>query len=580
MSTQSPYGVAEAPDSRPAPNGIRIESGLAFLTIALCAGVAAYKVALAWRLNVNWDEFYFLNHIYALTRGELTLLLQGSYTHAFTWLTHVPGYEVDQVVAGRLVMVALLALTAWLVWRLARLWLRGLASVLPPFVFLTFMPVLEHGGSFRADSILAPLSVAPLLLLLSGGRRSWGDWLAGATLGVAFAVTVKVVLFAPLVFFAILYRGRSVTHRARIEWASAALTMARVGAAAAMVAAALIGLHALSVKPEESQTVANFAANAAGTTLLETPWFPRVDYFLRYFDWQPLPWTLLAVGAGFALFRRRFDVAAMSLSLLPLVFYRNAFPYYFVVMLAPASILVGWAFAEISAITRRQANEWVTSSLIVVLWLGAVFNGLRYLDRLAFDEQQLQREVVAGIHQIFPESVSYIDRCGMVSSFRKANFFMSTWGLAVYREQNTAVMPFTLATQTPAFVLVNTPVLSPSFQGELGLLAEDQKLLAQHYVDYWGPVRVAGADVMLEAPTTIRVNVPFAGSYRLATTEPLMIGDRVRVNGDLIEVSEQGVEIARMPGAYPGAVRVKLVIASAKPAPATEPMAFPLFKNL
>ena len=187
------------------------------------------------------------------------------------------------------------------------------------------------------------------------------------------------------------------------------------------------------------------------------------------------------------------------------VFYRNAFPYYFVVMLAPASILVGWAFAEISAITRRQASEWVTSSLVAVLWLGTVFNGLRYLDRLVFDDQWLQREVIAGIHQIFPEPVSYIDRCGMVSSFTKAGFFMSTWGLEVYRDRNTAVMPSTLALQEPAFVLVNAPALSPSYEGQLGLLAEDQELLAKHYVDYWGPVRVAGADVTLAASTALRV---------------------------------------------------------------------------
>ena len=349
----------------------------------------------------------------------------------------VPGQEVDQVVAGRLVMVALLALTAWLVWRLARVWMHGLAAVLPSFVFLTSMPVLEHGGSFRADSILAPLSVGALLVLLSPGRKPRGDWYAGALLGIAFAVTVKVVLFAPLVFFAILYGGSSF-GRSRIEWVSAALTTARVVAAAAIVAAALIGLHALSVKPEESQSIANFAANAAGTTLVETPWFPRLDYFLRYFDWQPLPWILIAVGTGIALVRRRFDVAAMSLSLLPIAFYRNAFPYYYVVMLAPASILVGWAVAEISAIVRRQASVATTSSLVAVLWLGTVFNGLRYLDRLAFDDQRLQREVIAGVHEIFPEPVSYIDRCGMVSSFRKANFFMSTWGLEAYREGKTA----------------------------------------------------------------------------------------------------------------------------------------------
>jgi hypothetical protein len=494
-------------------------------------------------------------------------------------LTGVPGSEVDQVVAGRLVMVGLLALTVWLVWRLARLWLRGLAAALPSFVFLTSMPVLEHGGSFRADSILAPLSVAALLVLFSPNRMPRGDWFAGALLGVALAVTVKVVLFAPLFLFAIVYGGPSFS-RPRIQWMSAALTMARVGAAIAIVAAVLIGLHALSIKPDESQSIVNFAASTAGTTLLETPWFPRLDYFLRYLDWQPLPWILIAAGTGIALVRRRFDVAAMSLSLLPIAFYRNAFPYYYVVMLAPASIVAGWALAEVAAIVRRYASVAITSSLVVVLWFGAVFNGLRYLDRLIFDEQRQQREVLAGIHQIFPEPVSYIDRCGMVSSFRKANFFMSTWGLESYRKRNTPVVGSTLAAHQPEFVLLNSPQLNPSYAGQLGLLAEDQALLAKFYVDYWGPVRVAGADVALPASTALRVTVPFASKYRLVTTEPLMIDDELRGNGDIIEVSAHGVEIARTDGTSVEPVKVRLVIASAKPPPEAEPIAFPLFRNL
>jgi hypothetical protein len=576
MSTASRHvGVCE---SRPTAVAPKIESALGFITIALGVGVAAYKVLLAWRLNVNWDEFFFLNHIYALTRGELTLLLQGAYTHAFTWLTRLPGSEVDQVVVGRLVMVASLVLTAWLLWRLARLWMRGMVAALPSFVFLTSMPVLEHGGSFRADSILAPLSVAALLVLLSPARTPRGDWLAGALLGVAFAVTVKVVLFAPVVFFAILYVGSS-SCRPRIQWVSATSRMARVGAAAAIVAIALVGLHGLSVK-SESQTIVNFAASTVGTTLLETPWFPRLDYFLRYFDWQPLPWILIAVGTGLALARRRFDLAAMSLSLLPIAFYRNAFPYYYVVMLAPASILVGWALADISEVVRRHASVATTSSLVAVLWLGTIFNGLRYLDRLAVDDQRMQREVIAGVHEIFPEPVSYIDRCGMVSSFRKANFFMSTWGLAVYRDRNTAVMPATLATQKPAFVLVNTTALSPVYAGEGGLLAEDQELLDRHYVDYWGPVRVAGADLTLHGSTTSRATVPFAESYRLVTAEPLIIEGSVRANGDIIEVAAEGVEMARAGKSSAETARVRLVIASAKAPPEIEPLPFPIFRNL
>jgi hypothetical protein len=579
MSKQA-HGVPEVLKTRSTAGPTRTELVLAFVTLALAVGVVASKALLAWRLNVNWDEFYFLDHVYALTRGELTLLLQGAYTHLFTWLTRVPGHEVDQVVAGRLVMVALLALTVWLVWRLARRWMHGLGAALAPFVFLTWLPVLEHGGSFRSDSMLAPLSLAALLLLTSSERTSRRDWFAGAILGVAFAVTVKVILFAPLVFFAVLYRGSSMTSSSRVEWAAAAATMARVGAAATIVAAALIGLHALSVIPEESQTVANFAANSASTTLLETPWFPRLAYLLRYFDLQPLPWILIAVGTGLALLRRRFDVAAMSLSLLPLTFYRNAFPYYFVVMLAPASILVGWAFSEISAIVRRQASERIAATLIAVLWMGTVFNGLRYFDRLVVDDQLRQREVIAAVHRMFPEPVSYIDRCGMVSSFRKANFFMSTWGLEVYRDRNTAVMPSTLATQKPAFVLVNAPALSPSYAGEGGLLAEDQQLLDTHYVDYWGPVRVAGADLTLHGSTPIRATVPFAERYRLVTTDPVMVDGRVRANGDIIEVAAEGVEMARAGGSSAETARVRLVIASAKAPPEIELLPFPLFKNL
>jgi hypothetical protein len=579
MTTGSPYPAAEASQGHQPALPRQLELVLTVITATLCVGVIVGKWLLAWRLNVNWDEFYFLNHVYALTRDELTLLFQGAYTHAFTWLTHVPGNEVDQVVAGRLVMVGLLAVTAWILWRVARVWMQGLPAVVPPFVFLTMMPVWEHGGSFRADSLLVPLSLAAVMLLLSPRRTAGSDWAAGALLGMAFAVTVKAVLFAPLVLATVVFRGLSGAPP-RSQWSSVARAAMRISAAAAILATVLVGLHSLSVEPEEAQSVANFAASTAGTTVLDTPWFPRLPYFVRYINWQPLPWMLIGVGTGIALVRRRFDVAAMSLSLLPLAFYRNAFPYYYVVMLAPASILVGWALAESSAIVRRHASGATTSFLVAVLWLGTVFNGLRYVDRLIFDEQRQQREVLAGIHQIFSEPVNYIDRCGMVSSFRKVNFFMSTWGLESYEQSETAFMPYMLATHQPEFVLLNSPQLSPSYVGPLGLLAEDRELLAKHYVDYWGPIRVAGAEVSVESSTGARVTGPFAAKYRLVTTEPLMIDGDVRLNGDIIEVPAHGVQIARTAELSVGPVTVRLVIASAKPPPAAEPVGLPLFTNL
>ena len=50
-----------------------------------------------------------------------------------------------------------------------------------------------------------------------------------------------------------------------------------------------------------------------------------------------------------------------------------------------------------------------------------------------------------------------------------------------------------------------------------------------------------------------------------------MIDGRLRVNGDIIEVPAQGVEMARTGETSADTVQVRLVIASAKPAPDHEP---------
>ena len=51
------------------------------------------------------------------------------------------------------------------------------------------------------------------------------------------------------------------------------------------------------------------------------------------------------------------------------------------------------------------------------------------LMRLRFDGQFDQRAVVAAVHRIFPEPVPYLDHGGVMASFPKVNFFMSSWGV-------------------------------------------------------------------------------------------------------------------------------------------------------
>jgi len=515
--------------------------------------------------------------VYALTRNELTLVLQGAYTHLFTWLTRLPGNEIDQISAARLIMVVLLILTAYLVWRLARLWLKGLAAVLPPFVYLSLMPVLENGGSFRADSLLAPLSIGALLALLGPRHGRRGDWTAGVLLGVAFAATVKVILFGPLFLAAVVFRQP--TRKGASEWREVGGTLFRVSVAAGVIALVLVGLHWLSITATTTGSITDLAAASAQKTILQPPWFPRIDFFLRYIRWQPFPWLMIGAGAAIALIRRRFDIAALALSLLPLVFYRNAFPYYYVVMLAPASVLAGYAVAEIWVWVRPLGNALVTTAVVSVLWLGFVVQAVQMATLLAFDDQSFQREIVNGVHEIFPQPVNYIDRCGMISSFRKVNFFMSTWGVEEYRARNEPFMTKALRDQQPAFVLWNTPALTPRNDGRYGLLAEDRELLAKYYLQYWGPIWIAGAHGRLESDS-LTVTLPFPGDYRLKVSEPVLVNGELRRNGDVIGVPEGPVVVARSGAGSGEPVPVAFMLASANPVPPPEPEFHEIFRGL
>mgnify|MGYP002085568782 CR=1 FL=1 len=171
---------------------------MAIASAAAAVALLAAKFLLASRINVNWDEFFFLSHVHASVRGDLSLFLQGAYVHAFRWIAGTGGDEVDQIVRLRLVMCVLLAISVAFLYALARLWGSRPAALVAVFAFLATWPVLKHGASFRADALILPLTLAAFYFTLRGRGRPWRDAaLAGACIGLAFVVTVKSVLLLP-----------------------------------------------------------------------------------------------------------------------------------------------------------------------------------------------------------------------------------------------------------------------------------------------------------------------------------------------------------------------------------------------
>ena len=568
-------------------DGAGFERFLAVLMLSVCLGILAFKFVATTRINVNWDEFWFLSFVHTLLRDEMTLVLQGAYTHLFTWLPAAGSNEVDQIVAARVVMVGLLGLTGFLTWRIAARWFTGLAAAIPPFVYLSTVPVLSHGGSFRADSMLAPLLMSAVALLTVRDRSRRDEMLAGAALGFAAAITVKVLLFAPLII--VLLAASSEPGPAKFRAAGLFVSSSlRIGFTAAVCGALLVGLHAISiagaVSPSASalppEPVASFIQRTASTTIVDAGLFPRGDVLGIYARWQPLAWCLIGGGLVISAFRRRIDLLAMSLALLPVAFYRNAYPYFYVVMLAPVSLLAGVAYATLADYIASKTPRYVSWIFASVVCAGLFYQGFKPMLRFAQDEQSIQRDIVAAAHRIFPHPVNYIDRCGMVSSFRKVNPFMSTWAMAEYNAAGVPIMEATARASRAAFLIANVTALTTATTSPGGLLKADREFLERTYSRYWGPIKIAGGSAEFQAGDTATLHVPFAAEYRLQATTDVLIDDVQRRDGEVISV-DQPVAVKAAPTSTTGEpIRVKLVLASAGPPPDREPPPQKVFSGL
>lgn len=542
---------------------------MAITCAAASVAIFAAKSLLASRINVNWDEFFFLSHVYASERGELSLVLQGAYVHAFRWITGTGGDEVDQIVRLRLVMCVLLVVSAGFLYALARLWTSRPAALVAVLAFLATWPVLEHGASFRSDALILPLTLAAFYFTLRGRGHSWRDaGIAGLCIGLAFVVTVKAVLLLPALVAAALLpdAARRGTPRGVATGIEA---LALVFGIAAALAAALLALHSTTLVAA-AEPAGAFASRAFSATMIEIPFAPRRDYLVRLVAMDLIFWTGALAGILMAARLRAWSAAALALSLVPLLFYRNAFPYYYPVMMAPAAVLVAITAGTLLNVQspRARGPALIALAAAVAALLAGAYDSLM---TLRFDQQSSQRAIVAAVHRIFPEPVPYLDHSGMIASFPKVNFFMSTWGMEAYARAGRDFMPDALAGPCPPLLLVDHPVLASGTLLYRQLRETDRRLLETRYVDYWGPVRVAGARIDLagDAPHVLRV--PCAGTYRVEASTPVQVDGATRVNGDILALEGEHDYRVEVDAAEPPAGSLQLVWAGARAPPAEPP---------
>lgn len=505
--------------------------------LAACLGLfMALQALFVFRFNINWDEYFFLSHIHAFREGRLAVPMQTFHVQLLGWVARLPLAEADQVVAGRLVMLACEAGMLACLYAIGRAFFTMRETVFALVVYVTSGWVLGHGVSFRADPLAAFLMVASLALLFRAPCRWPAAMGAGVLAAIGLLVTIKAVLYLPAFLAAFLWRSsRSGWPVAVRFFALAGITLLAVGLAGWL-------FHGASIAADNGlAATSGSAASAYDKTIGSQGWFPRRDYIARWALLSSAGLIAVAVGLAGAIRasggdRTRAAVLLLLVApILSLVFYRNAFPYFF-----------PYIFATVAIIAAFAARELKGRPLFVALMAAMMISLAAQAAMLWQRDQSAQRQVAAVAHGLFPQPVPYIDRNGMLPSFEKVGFFMSSWGVEGIRARGVPALKPVIEQRQPPLVVANSPQLAAAFglpadTGGLDLLPGDVAALRDNYIHHWGALWVAGKQLRAQTGEA-HFDLAIAGVYTVECVD-----GHVRVDGQPVRC---GSAVALRPGRH------------------------------
>ena len=558
-----------------------MRTGVRAILVAAIVSLIILKFRLLPLVNINWDEFRYLSKVHEFDRGQLFTAFQTFHVRLFAWLPNVPGNEVDQVVAGRAAMFLLRLATSALVFLVGRRLFGTTGALIAVLASLGFSYLMRHGESFRSDPIIVFLFLGATALLVVGRPSRVAAGVAGVLLGATILVSAKAVFYLPIAAVIVAASIPGQREPGRLS------RLALLGTAAILAYLALHWLHAVALPGGRLDSTGTMATQVAGRVLWQSPPLEILAASFRH-DWAF--WLLVLVGACFAMsealwgaptWRRvAWVVLGLLFPLSTLLFYRNAFAYYYVSVIPLASLACGLAVARLEGwLSRRPLAAGIVTSLSgLALWT-AGWMAYRALDA---DTIAPQREVIDAVREAFPAPVPYLDRASMIAMYPSAGPFMTTYVLTDYRERGTANYPELVRRRQPRFLLANVDGLDLARPWDsmaaspYRLLREDFDYLKDHYVHHWGPVWVAGTTRLADAERDLVLELPVPGPYTVESPGVVILDGDPVAGGSVVQV-EQGEHTLR---SGDSAKAVTLRFGDRLARPVAEPPSGPLFLGL
>jgi hypothetical protein len=483
-----------------APKGIRLmECGLLIcITIAL-----VLKFHLILLLKIGWDEFLFLSQVFSYKQGTLTGQFQNFHVHLFSWLPHISDSEVNQIIAARSVLYLLFLGSCFFIYHIGKQFLTRASALFGVLCYVSLSNVILHAASFRTDSICSFLFLFSVFLLTTRFNSYFSTVISGLLLALSLMVSIKTLFHLLTVGCIFLCFLISSQNKKKVLKQLLCFSIAFL-----LGTSCLYGFHIYTIPLPELPEPELFIGRVSSKVIIFNDLFPRLGYFLLSLLKNPFIWCLYFLGIAFtALDLIRSEqrlkpsnllLATFLIPMLTLLFYRNAFPYYYVFIIAPSIIFCGIVFGKIEEDFRTKGSA-VFLILLTIISLPVFLNFIHHYSKSYSNENVDQKQLIQVVHEIFPEPVPYIDGCSAISTFPKVGLFMSTWGMESYLSANKPIMESILTNSSPAFIFANIPTLDLSLPRETAfsainyaLLEEDWDILKSNFIHHWANIFVAG----------------------------------------------------------------------------------------
>lgn len=546
---------------------------LTVFCLAIFIGISlTVKLVLVFQLPVNQDEFFHLSKIFDYKSGRLHSTSQNFHVLFFQWIPLLKENEVVLITICRMVMFLFLAGACMYIFLIGKLFLNVTGALFAVLCYLSFLFSVINGAAFRSDTVPIFLFLFALYRFILKPTSYAHNVIPGIAMAAATMFTIKTGIYLPVfmaVFATDLLTGTSKCVLPRTSFFFAyicSLAILHYSFDSLLQTGSVI--HDATTIAGTMSGFSTNAGNAYSTFISLDNFFPQIAFFtlsLKY-DWHI--WLFLAMGFLLNLhaikqkinLRHGLYLLIMFIPMLSPLFYRNAFPYFYVFISPTATLLCGYALFKLTEKTGKHE----TAKLVLITLVCCIMGSNTLGCSLVYSKKQtgIQEQTLALIHELFPEPTAYIDGCSMVSSFPKAGFFMSSAGMRWYLRNNRPVMENLLYTRQPRFLIANvsqldlTADLPPLSDTGLALSQGDWETLKTNFVHHWGSVWLAGKRFDLrKGPLENNFNIIIQGIYTVESVGQIAIDGRTLRPGETIYLSRG--DHCLMPGEISDSVTLK-----------------------